>query len=104
MNDLPKLTPENSIKIQVLCDLFFRQFWTFAEFLNEAPERIPTIKYAEFVAYMLTEEVKELKSKRQQGGTFLGTTDTKSTRLDRKRSKREDPEKGCGTLNIAEMQ
>jgi hypothetical protein len=33
----------------------------FADFINEDPKEVPTIKYAEFLVYLLGEKVKELK-------------------------------------------
>lgn len=55
---LPSLDEEGQIKINVLMELFYKQFWTFSEFLNDAPDKIPTYKYADFILFALKEELK----------------------------------------------
>lgn len=63
--DLPKLTPESTIKLDVLMDLFFQQLMTFSHFINEKPLEIDDWKYADVVIYMLQWHLDELKKKRR---------------------------------------
>lgn len=57
MDKLPPLNAENSIRIQTLMELFEKQLWSFAEFLNEAPDRIETYKYVDFILYALKKDL-----------------------------------------------
>jgi hypothetical protein len=54
---LPKLSAESSCRLDILMDLFFKQLMTFSESINEAPDKIPSEKFADFVLYALKKEL-----------------------------------------------
>ena len=52
---------KNEIRLDVLMNLYFIQFMTFAEFLNEDPKKVPTIKYAKYILYEFGEQIKKME-------------------------------------------
>ena len=53
-----ELDQENSVKLNVLMDLFFEQLITFATFLNESDDALVE-KYADFVVYAMKKKLEE---------------------------------------------
>ena len=56
MEEMPKLDEQGKVTINTLMLLFEKQLWTFAEFLNESPEKVPTWKYVDYILYALKKE------------------------------------------------
>ncbi len=60
MNEpLPKLSPEGTIRIDVLMNCFFMQFLAFAEFMNDSNGQVETCKYADFILYAFAKDLRE---------------------------------------------
>ena len=55
----PKLTEAQSVKVDVLMEAFYQQFWAFAQFMNTSDGRIETWKYADFILYSLKKRLQE---------------------------------------------
>jgi hypothetical protein len=57
MSELPKLDSQGAVTINTLMLLFEKQLWTFAEFLNDSPQKcVPTWKYVDYILYALKKE------------------------------------------------
>ena len=55
------LSPSEEVRLDVLMELFFKQFMTFSEYINEDKEAVPTVKYAKFVLYALGQRLQEFE-------------------------------------------
>lgn len=62
MGELPELNEEQGVRLEVLMELFFNQFWTFSEYINDTDGKVPTEKYADFVLFALKKRLDELYS------------------------------------------
>jgi hypothetical protein len=55
--ELPNLKEVNQVTFETLIQCFFKQVMAFSEFMNEAPDRIETEKYADFVLWVLRKDL-----------------------------------------------
>ncbi len=65
-NELPKLTAQGEITIDILMQCFEKQLWAFADFLNDSPDKcVPTWKYVDYILYAFKKDLnKKHKAKR----------------------------------------
>lgn len=56
---IPRLTEAQGVKVDVLMESFYQQFWSFAEFMNDSKGRVETWKYADFILYSLKKRLQE---------------------------------------------
>lgn len=60
MTDAAQMSKEELIRMNTLIDLFEKQLWTFADFLNDSPNKcVPTWKYVDYILYALKTEFDE---------------------------------------------
>jgi len=57
----PPLTAENAVRLEVLMELFYKQLWTFSEYVNQVPDKVPTWRFADFVLYAMQERLEQDK-------------------------------------------
>lgn len=56
--NLPHLNPENTVRLDVLMELFFKQLMTFSEYVDSSG-KVEVYKHADFVLYAMRERLKE---------------------------------------------
>ena len=58
---LPTLNEIQGIRIQVMMECFFDQFWAFCEYMNQPKGKVETWKYADYVLYAFQKEIDKFK-------------------------------------------
>jgi hypothetical protein len=62
---LPELTKETSVRLEVLMNMFFEQFWTFSTFINEDPKKFSTKNYAKYILWAFEQMLEDPNFKRK---------------------------------------
>lgn len=65
--EVPELTREMEIKLEILFELFFKQLMTFADYINEFPDKISNEKYADCVLFCMNKRLQSyIKDEKQK--------------------------------------